>query len=725
MNEFRIKSIVKSLSDMNSVNFFNDICTALSKAIDADFVFIATLSDHNKLATTLSVSAEGEIADNFSYTTAETPCSKVPNSKICSHPCDVQRLYPNDQLLNDMAIEGYVGIPLKNVEGEVVALLVSLYKEKINNTNEVETLFFLFSGLIEKELHKRSYLQKLELSNAVIEKSHEAILICDKQNTILYANKAFADITGYSTAEILGKTPNILSSGQHDASFYHAMWQVLKQEGHWQGEIWNKRKNGEIYLEWLSISTISSEQQKLDHYVASFSDITEQNKTKNQIKRQRYYDALTKLPNKKMLFEQIDQTFIAEQNKNNRGDGLAVKNSLYGLYVMDLDLFKSINNLYGHKFGDNLLILIAKRLKSLVRDTDIVCRTSGDNFAIFIKNLSCERAAKHVAENIAKTFSQPFHFDGVTTSCTLSIGIALFPNDAIDADDLFKKAEQAMFAAKDNGRNSFSFFDSHMEEKTAHLLNMTNDLEQAIKNDDFEVVFQPIVSIKQQSVTKFEALVRWNNKGKWISPVDFIPVAENFSLIKQIGDIVLRKSCLVLKELKEQGFTNIIFNINRSVFEFPRDESNLHSWLTTIKDCGLQPNDICFELTESVLAPENSDHITLLNKIQTAGCQIALDDFGTGYSSLSYLRRFSIDILKIDRSFIKEMTTVVDDRTLVIAIISMAKALGIAVVAEGVEVKEEVELLTELGCDYIQGFYFSKPLPATELSSFLRNFTYQ
>ena len=299
MNEFRIKSIVKSLSNINSVNFFNDICMALAKAINADFVFIATLSDNNKLATTLSLVAQGELANNFSYSTAGTPCAKVAYSQICNHRKNVQQLYPNDQLLIDMSIEGYIGIPLKNVEGKVIAILISLFQEEISNCNEVETLFLLFSGLIEKELHKKSYLQRLELSNAVIESSHEAILICDNNNNIVHTNKAFNDITGYSAAEVLGKTPNILSSGHHDDNFYHQMWQTLNQQGHWQGEIWNKRKNGESFLEWLSISAIYNAQQKVEHYVASFSDITEYNNSKKKIRRQRYYDALTKLPNKK------------------------------------------------------------------------------------------------------------------------------------------------------------------------------------------------------------------------------------------------------------------------------------------------------------------------------------------------------------------------------------------------------------------------------------------
>jgi len=720
MNEYRIKSIVKSLSNRKGANFFEDICLSLSKAIEADFVFIATLNEESTLATTIALASQGEVVDNICYSLKKSPCEQVGDAKICTHSCDIQKLYPEDNLLVEMNIEGYVGVPLKNVNGKIIAILVALFQDPIPNTNEIETLFLLFSGLIEKELHKKAYSEQLELTNIIIENSHEAILISDANTKIIHANKAFTEITGYQRNEVIGKTSKLLSSGHHDNNYYQKMWNDLNSKGHWLGEIWNKRKSGEIYPEWLSISAIYDKNNQLSHYVSFFSDITEQNKAKNKIKRQRYYDSLTKLANKKMLFEKIDQTIEANFRK-------AINNqSFCGLFVMDLDLFKSINNNYGHAFGDKLLVLVAQRLKSLIRDTDIVARTSGDNFALFVKDFPCESEAQSIAEKIAEAFSHPFNIDGVTTNCTLSVGISLFPHDAKSAGSLFNKAEQAMFDAKDNGRNSYSFFTSIMEESAAQALLLKDQLELAIKNNELEVAFQPIVSLKTQSISKFEALVRWNNNGTWVSPVDFIPVAENFGLINKVGEIVLLKSCLVLKQLKEKGFTNIIFNINRSIYEFPRKKEHKNEWLEVIEKCGLLPKDICFELTESVLAPENNDnYIAILNKVQSAGCQIALDDFGTGYSSLSYLRRFSINVLKIDRSFIKEMTTVHDDKVLVSAIISMAKALEISVVAEGVELKEEVDILTGLGCDYIQGYYYSKPLPPEKLVSYLTNFVFE
>ncbi|MFT6900771.1 MAG: PAS domain S-box-containing protein [Colwellia sp.] len=270
MNEYRIKSIVKSLANINSANFFHDICLSLSKAINADFVYIASLDDNNTLATTIALASKGEIIENISYSLPNTPCEQIISSLICTHRCNVQQLYPNDARLINLSIEGYVGVPLKNVERNIVAILVALFQEPISNTNEIETLFLLFSGLIERELHKKSYSEKLELTNTIIENSHEAILITDAHSHIIHTNNAFSKITGYQLDEVIGKTPKFFQSGHHDKNFYLKMWSQLKRRGHWQGEIWNKRKSGEIYPEWLSISTIYNKVNQVTHYVSFF-----------------------------------------------------------------------------------------------------------------------------------------------------------------------------------------------------------------------------------------------------------------------------------------------------------------------------------------------------------------------------------------------------------------------------------------------------------------------
>jgi len=717
MNVHRITSIVKSISDINNDNFFDEICLSLSRAIDADFVFIANIDDSKKNATSVAVVNRGNKVDNFTYSLKFSPCAEVSNNTVCTHRCNIQHLYPDDQLLIDMKIDGYVGIPLKTSKGQVNAILVALFEDTISNVQEVETLFLLFSGLIEKELHKSSYLKKIEFSNNIISNTHEAIMVCDKNKYITYINPSFTRMTGYTQADLQGKTPNVLSSGKQTDAFYQGMWSDINKNGHWQGEVWNKRKDDSEYLEWLSITAIVDESNELTHYTAFFSDITEQYIAKEKIKFQDSYDALTKIANKKTLFTFIERSIIQYSNQ------LECTTTPAALLVIDIDFFNKFNSLYSHAFGDEVLRQVSSRLQSLIRASDIVARTSGDNFAIFVNHITNQYSIVSFIDKVAHAFFKPFIIDSTNIKITLSIGVACFRQDAQDVHRLFEKAEQAMFAAKDNGRNSYEFYSQLLSDKANKEEQLKLSLESAIENDEFCVVYQPIVSLKHKSVTKFEVLVRWSNNGSWVSPVDFIPIAEKFGLISKIGDLVLNIACNELCNLKKMGFTDIVFNVNRSIYEFSSGVNDI-SWLDTIKRYDLNPESICFELTESVLAPENDRCITLLNKLQRAGCTIALDDFGTGYSSLNYLRRFPIDTLKIDRGFISEMTKVEGDKVLVSAIISMAKALGISVVAEGVELKEEVDILVSLGCDYIQGYYFSKPLGSELLPQYLTDFRY-
>jgi diguanylate cyclase (GGDEF)-like protein/PAS domain S-box-containing protein len=716
MNVHRVTSILKSISDINNDNFFDEICLSLCLAIKADFVFIATLDDNKRNATSIAVASRGNIGDNFTYGLESTPCADVSDESVCSHSCNIQALYPDDQLLVDMNINGYVGIPLKTSTGQVNAILVALFTEKISHVKEVETLFLLFSGLIEKELHKRSYLKKIEWSNNLIENTHEAIMVCDNNQSITYVNPSFTQMTGYTQLDLQGKTPQILSSGKQSKSFYQLMWSDINSKGYWQGEIWNKRKDGSEYLEWLSITAILDENNELTHYTAFFTDITDQHIVKEQKKFQDAYDNLTKTANKKTLFTFIERSIIQYSNQLECTTPAA-------LIVIDIDFFNKFNSLYSHAFGDEVLIQVAKRLGSLIRTSDIIARTSGDNFALFINHLTNQGSIVHFIEKVNRAFSKPFLIEGISIKITLSIGIAFYRQDAQDVHKLFEKADQAMFAAKENGRNSYEFYSQLLSDKAKTEEQLKLALERAIDNDEFSVVYQPIIPIQNQPVTKFEALIRWNNNGSWISPVAFISTAEKFGLISQIGDLVLNKACRELSNLKQRGFTDIVFNVNRSIYEFSSD-ANGTSWLDTIKKYNLNPSSICFELTESVLAPENDRCITILKELQSAGCTIALDDFGTGYSSLNYLRRFPIDTLKIDRGFISEMTKVEGDVVLVAGIISMAKALGITVVAEGVELKKEMDILKSLGCDYVQGYYFSKPLAPTLLSQFVEDFQY-
>jgi len=714
MVEEKVKSIIDSLSQSTSDDFTETICLSLATAINADFVFVAKLNDAQSIATTISVASQDEIINNFSYSLKSTPCKNVSEGDICTHVANCKLDYPDDQLLVDMDINGYVGIPLKNTNNEIDSILVALYHQPIENVSQVTSLFLLFGGMIKKEMEKQELINELKTRNEIIEESKEAIVVCDKNRNITSVNKAFSRISGYSFKEVKGKNPRILSAGITDKNFYYQMWQDIDNTGAWSGEIWNKKKNGEIFPEWLSINSICDENNEVSHYVAFCFDITKQKESEAKIFKQANFDLLTGIANRFSFLEKLSHA----------ASTVKLTNAKSAILYMDLDLFKEINDIYGHDFGDELLIQTSNRLKNYIKATDSVARISGDGFAILLNNIENNEIIDNIVTRILVGFSKPFNIKNTILRCTLSIGIVDFSTDNDDSGELIKKAETAMYHAKDNGRNSFSYFTQEMQNIARNKLNLKHQLADAIKNRQLSVVYQPIVSIADEKTNKFETLVRWNNNGQWISPVEFIPIAEEFSLIVELGEFVLSEACIQLKKLKSQGFDNIVFNVNRSIYEIPLNQSENDLWLTLIKLHGLKPSDICFELTESALAPDKRNNAVLFNQLRSAGCKIALDDFGTGYSSLSYLRRIPVDYIKIDKSFIDDICTNHEDNILVSTIIAMSKALGKEVVAEGVETKEQLQLLIDLGCDYIQGYYFSKPLSAKKLHSYLTDFSY-
>lgn len=713
MVEEKVKSIIDSLSNSASDNFTDTICLSLAKAIKADFVFIAKLNPERTIATTISLATNNVIKDNFSYHLKSTPCQNVSQGEMCCHTSQAQELYPDDQLLIDMGVVGYVGVPLKNSIDETGAILVALYLTPIKNEIEVTSLFMLFSGMIIKEMEKQELIDVLYTRNKIIEESSDAIIVCDKDYRITSVNKAFTRITGYSFKEVEGESPNIFASGNHDKRFFKQMWKDITKNGTWSGEVWNKKKNGQLFPEHLSINTIYDENNNIALYVGFFFDISKKKKAEQEIYRQARFDLLTGVANRSFFMEKLSLAVTSFK-----------KNEQAALLLMDLDLFKEVNDVHGHDFGDELLIKVSNRLQSLTKSTDIVARISGDGFAILLNNIVDDASINNIITRIFSSFSECFSINDISIRCTLSMGVVLFQDDTDDVSTLIKKAEYAISHAKDSGRNSFSYFTQDMQNKVYRQFVLRKALSDAINNNLLTVVFQPIISIAEEKVSKFEALVRWKNEGVWISPEEFIPIAEEFSLIKKLGEFVLSETCRQLNILKSKGYNNIQFNVNRSVYEIPLNRSENDQWLAVIEQYGLKPSDICFELTESALAPDKRNNERLFNQLKAAGCAIALDDFGTGYSSLSYLRRIPVDFIKIDKSFIQDMSTNAEENILVSTIIAMSKSLGKKTVAEGVETKQQLQQLTELGCDFIQGYYFSKPLPCEEITRFLTDFKY-
>jgi len=716
---FDLKRIVESISNLKSENFYNAICLSLSEVVGASHVFLAHVDEDTMQATTLTLVANDEIVENISYDIRCTPCNDVSCGGISSYSSGVQQLFPDDKLLVDMGIEAYVGVPLQSMSGKTDTILVALFQHAISDAMQIESFFSLFTGLIQREIEKDRFIAKLDFANQLIEQSHEAIFICNENVEIIYANTAFTNMTGYSFDEIIGKNPKILSSNKHASHFYRAMWHHIDTEGKWSGEIMNKNKQGDLYTQFLSITKMVNNGEVC--YVAFILDITEKKEAERKIYFHANHDQLTGLTNRFYFKERICDLISAPSYQNDVNTHLAV-------IYFDVDRFQDINTVYGLTFGDKLLCEIANRLAYTFKECAF-SRIDGDSFAI-LQTYQDSHELELVCKQINALLIEPFSIGGIRQHVTVTLGISHYEyNNVLTsqvkiekiARRLIRQAELASLNAKQTA-DPYLHFCTEMDDKVKKHNLLVEQLTQAVKNNEIEVYFQPIIDIENNTVAKFESLVRWQNQGQWVSPVEFIPLAEESRVIIPLGELVLIKTCQQIKALEAQGYDQLVFNVNRSLFEFAEYNPERNVWIDIIKSQGVKPSQISFELTESVLAPENTNHLDVLTQLKAAGCLISLDDFGTGYSSLSYLRRFPVDVLKLDKSFIDEIHVDLADEALVRSIIQMSRVLGIKVVAEGVEEYAQLEVLTDAGCDYIQGYYFSKPLPPSQILPFLEQF---
>ena len=576
--------------------------------------------------------------------------------------------------------------------------------EIIGNVIHSEGEEFSFT-FVQDITERKATEESLRLAASVYDTSSEAIMITNANNEIIAVNPAFIKITGYVEEEVLGKNPDILNSGHHDEAFYHAMWDEINNTGYWQGEVWDQRKNGEIYPKWLTINTIFNENGSVLRRVAMFTDISRKREAEELIWRQANFDTLTELPNRQMFHDRLEQDI---KKANRAGHLLAVM-------FLDLDQFKEINDTLGHDKGDALLIEAARRITSCVRETDTVARLGGDEFTVIMGELEGVSNVDRVAQNILHKMAEPFHLGEHVAYVTVSIGITLYPEDATDIEILLKNADQAMYAAKKNGRNRYSYFTASMQQAVQARVRIANDLRGALADNQFWIAYQPIVELATGALYKAEALLRWQHPQLGlISPAVFIPIAEDTGLIVDIGDWVFREAAQQVKQWR--AFLNPAFQIsvNKSPVQFHNEKQSHISWYDYLSEQGLPGQSIAVEITEGLLL-DASLHVTdTLLEFRDAGIQVSLDDFGTGYSALSYLKKFDIDYLKIDQSFTSNLAPGSDDMSLCEAIIVMAHKLGMQVIAEGVETEEQKNLLTAAGCDYGQGYFFSKPIPANE-----------
>ncbi len=533
-----------------------------------------------------------------------------------------------------------------------------------------------------------------------------AILVTDPGNTITHVNQAFTRLTGYSAGEAIGRTPSILQSGRHDRSFYQGMWATLQQQHFWEGEIWDRRKDGSVYPKWLTITAVTDPQGAVTHYVGTFTDLSEHKEAEEAIYRLAFYDPLTGLPNRRLLGERL-QTALLHCGRNGQHGAVL---------LLDLDNFKDINDSMGHEAGDLLLTEVAQRLQRCVRQSDTLARMGGDEFVIVLEALGGDaqqagERARSVAEKILQLVSQPCPLRDGECHTTLSIGICLFSQEENRAEDILMRADAAMYQAKRSGRNALSFFSREMQEELRARMTLESELYPALEQRQFELHFQPQVDHAGR-VLGAEVLLRWNHPLRgMVPPCEFIPLAERCGLIVPIGEWVLHEACRQLQAWAGDACTrHLELAVNVSARQF-RHPDFVHQVRTALRQHGVDPTRLKLELTESLVLHNVSDTVDKMRALRQEGLRFSLDDFGTGYSSLAHLKQLPLDQLKIDQSFVQDIDSSVSDAVIVQTIIGMAGNLGLDVIAEGVETEAQRSALERYGCTSYQGYLLSHPLP--------------
>lgn len=574
----------------------------------------------------------------------------------------------------------------------------------------LSVLMIYLNSRLRQAMQKMKEHEEFLAISAMAFETQEAILITDEKEKIIQVNKAFTEITGYSSEEVIGKTPKILSSGVQDKEFYRQMWHDIEAKGWWRGEIYNRRKNGEIYPEYEVITKIQNKQGKVTNYLATFSDITQRKHNEQRIHQLAFYDSLTGLANRRLL-EELVQNSISKS---------LISNKFNALLFLDLDHFKNLNDTLGHKKGNDILKIISTRIRGCIRDQDTAARPGGDEFIVLLEGLSTDETeaasqASRIATGLLKQINMPLIIGEENYVISASIGISLFNDQQHSIEDLLKHSDMAMYQAKESGRNAFKFFDPKMQEAALSRTKLESDIRKALEQGQFSLYYQPKVTFNGE-VTGYEALIRWIHPERgMVSPAEFIPLAEETGLILPIGRWVIEEACKTLESWQQSEETrNLNLSVNISARQFQQSDlvSNILE-ITNKYQIDLTKFEI--EITESMLMDDLQNTVIKMKQLNEAGINFSLDDFGTGYSSLSYLKSLPVDFLKIDQSFVRDMLLDADDAAIVETIIALAKTLKLEVIAEGVETPEQANTLNQLGCDLLQGYLYGRPEPLKNL----------
>ncbi len=593
-------------------------------------------------------------------------------------------------------------------DGEIIWI-----SENSREVRDTDGTLRYYEGTVEDITARKMMETELRIAATAFE-THGSMMITDTNRVILRVNKAFIESTGYTAEEAIGKTPSILRSGRHNADFYQAAWDTINRNGTWQGEIWDRRKNGDIYPKWLTISAVKGEDGHVTHYVGSHLDISERKKAEEKILRLALYDPLTRLPNRRLLMDKLQHALASSSRMHTEG----------ALLFIDLDNFKMLNDTLGHGIGDLLLQQVAQRLHSCVREIDTVARLGGDEFVVLLGGLSAQAfeaavQTEAIGEKILALLNRPYLLDRHEYHCTASIGVAMLDGKSRTAEELMKQADIAMYQAKKTGRNAMRFFDPDMQVTVSAHAALEEELRKALESHQFQLYYQAQVD-EAGRILGAETLIRWLHPERgFISPAEFIPLAEESSLILGIGSWVLETACSQIKAWENDSAANkLVLAVNVSPKQF-RQENFVAQVKATVQRHAIDPARLKLELTEGMLVENVADIIASMNALKEFGIRFSLDDFGTGYSSLQYLKRLPLNQLKIDQSFVRDMATDGGDNSIVQTIIAMAQSLRLDVIAEGVETAEQKALLNSYGCAHYQGYLFSRPVPIGQFDALL------
>lgn len=542
---------------------------------------------------------------------------------------------------------------------------------------------------------------KLRLAAAVFTNTQEAIVITDAQGRVIATNPAFSTVTGYSATEIFGNTMRLIQSGQHDQAFYVEMWRKITDDGYWQGEVWNRRKNGEIYPTLLTISSVRDQNGKITNYVGSSTDLTRIRQSELKLNHLAHHDPLTELPNRRLLNSRLEQSISRAVRAGHTG----------AVLFLDLDRFKIVNDSLGHAAGDELLTQVAQRLKGALRATDMLARFGGDEFVLLLESTSAQAVVPAV-ERIISNLSEPFRLASGEEICVgVSVGISLFPDDGTSASELIQHADAALYQAKNGGKGTYRFYSTQLTQLASTCLAFEPQMRRALVRDEFVLHYQPLVSLADRGVIGVEALIRWNDPRRGlVSPAEFIPLAEETGLIVEMGDWVLRTACRQMRSWLDQGLCldHLAVNISARQLQRPDFVDRVAALLCETR---LPASKLELELTEGTVMAQDGASLEKLASLKSLGVRLAIDDFGTGYSSLAYLKRLPIDKLKIDRTFLADIPNDAAGTEIAAAIIALARTLRLEVLAEGVENASQAEFLVRRGCAMGQGHLFSRPVP--------------